>query len=251
MNENITSVVTGMAQDGVVAPTNWIAVFTNIRAIFLKASKHTVVEMVSPLANRIASQSEVDEIAASLKTMSVQQILDSEFEKLIFTTDNLNQLRISERPASFFRSTVSFSSQGKEVKLKMYKDTIRLIKSSLQIIKPTDADFVSKPLHSGDYDRNISYSIKALGLVIFFYSLWHMVSGVGVMDVLLAVSGILIFFKRKIGGYVLLPTVAVDLLILKFFAQNIDIEVMLKDNIILVIFAGAVAFLWKFRNQLK
>ncbi len=46
MNENITSVVTGMAQDGVVAPTNWIAVFTNIRAIFLKASKHTVVEMV-------------------------------------------------------------------------------------------------------------------------------------------------------------------------------------------------------------
>ena len=78
-----------------------------------------------------------------------------------------------------------------------------------------------------------------------------MVGGIGVMDVLLAVSGILIFFKRKIGGYVLLLTVVVDLLVLKLFVQNVDIEVMLKDIIVLVILAGAVAFLWKFRNQLK
>lgn len=251
MDEKITNIVTGMAQDGVAAPTNWIAAFTNKRVIFLRAYKNTVMELVSPLANRIASQSEVDEIAASLKTMSVQQILDSEFEKVVFTSENLNQLHISERPASFFRSKVSFSYQSKKIRLKMYKDTIRSIKSSLQIISPTDADFISKPLHSSDYDRNISYSIKALGLVIFFYSLWHMISGVGVMDVLLAISGILIFFKRKIGGYILVLTVALDLLVLKFFAQNVDIGIILKDIIVLVILAGAVAFLWKFRNQLR
>jgi len=240
-----------MAQDGIVAPTNWIGIFTNERAIFLRASRHPVVEIVSPLANRIASQSEVDEIAASLKAMSVQQILDSEFEKVIFTKENINQLRVAERPASFFRSGISFSSKGKEIKLKMYKDTVRSVKSSLQIINSSDLDFATKPMHSFGYQKNISYTIKALGLIIFLYSLWYMTSGIGVMDVLLVISGLLIFFKRKLGAYLLALTVLVDLIIMKIFAGGVDIEVILQDIIKLVIFAGIVAFLWKFRDQLK
>jgi hypothetical protein len=251
MEEKIINIVTGMAEDGITTPTNWICVFTDKRAIFLEISTHKIVEFLSPLANRVASSYEVKDVADLFKSMSVDQILNSSFKNAIFVPDNLKDIRVTERPASFFRSSVTFPFEDKSVKLKMYKDTIRSVKDSLQKLSPNNSNFRTLPLHSVNYQKNISYGIRVAGLLIFLWSLWGMMNKIGVEEIFLAVAGLLIFFKRKTGAYILGLTIIIDLLLMQLFASGIDIEVLLRDIILLVVLAGVLAFLWKFREQLK
>ena len=249
MQENITNIVTGMAEDGIATPTSWIALFTNKRAVFLKVSKHAVVEQVSPLANRIITAQEVKEIADSLKVLSIDQVMNTEYEKVVFTSENLQNLQILERPASFFRSTIKFASGNRHVTLKMYKDTVRSVKASLQMINPTNIDFPTKPPHINNV--NIAYGVRAVGLIILIYSLWELVNKIGVENIFLAITGLLLIFKLKIGAYLLAITILIDLILIWLFASSIDIINILQNIIELVILTGILAFLWKFKSELR
>lgn len=251
MQEKIINIVTKLVQDGIAAPTYWMAIFTDKRLIFLRASRHTVVELASPLANRIASVHEVEEIANSLKVMTVQQILDSEYEKVDLSGDTLKVLEIKERPDSFFRSIIKFPFRDKTVKLSTNRETIRFIKSSLHILNPSVFSSAIKPLHSQKYVSNISYAIRAIGLILLLWNVIGLFEKVGIKEVFLAVAGLFIFLKRKIGAYILAAAIISDFVLMRIFATNIDIEILLKDIIILVILAGVLVFLWKFKSELK
>ena len=248
--EKIKNVVTNLVQDGIAAPTYWIAVFGSQQAIFLKISKHTVVELASPLANRLSSANEIEEIARSFREMTVDQILSSEYEKAIFPLDKLKDLVIIERPDSFFRSVIKFPFLDKQIKLSTNRENIRSIKSSLYEINSEVFPEI-KSLHSENYQRNISYFIKAIGLILFFWNIAGLFDKVGFKEIFLAVAGVLIFFKRKIGAYVLAAAIVIDFVLMKIFATQIEIEDLLKGIIVLVVLGGVLLFLWKYRNQLK
>lgn len=248
--EKVNNVITGLVQDGISAPTYWLSIFTDKQVIFLRASNHTVAELVSPLANRIASAQELEEIATSIRTMSVEEILASKYVIISFSFDNIGKIELIERPASFFRSIIKFPYADKIIKLSMSKDTIRLIKSSLHILNPNLTSEVTS-LHSKNYSKNISYSIRVIGLIIFFWSVIGLFDKVGIKEILLVVAGLFIFLKRKIGLYVLAATIGIDFLLMRLLASNIDIEILLKNIIATVILAGILVFLWKFKEELK
>ena len=108
-----------------------------------------------------------------------------------------------------------------------------------------------KSLHSESYQRNISYIIKAIGLILFLWNITGLFDKIGIKEVFLAVAGIFIFFKRRIGAYILAAAIVIDFVLMKVFAAQIDIEDLLRNIIVLVVLGGVLLFLWKSREQLK
>jgi hypothetical protein len=250
MEEKNIKVIAGLIQDGIASPTYWIAVFSDKQAIFLKISKNTAVELASPLANRIASAHESETIAASFRLMTIDQILASQYEKVVFSSDEMNNFEIKETSDLFFRCMIKFPYLGKKIKITTNRQNIRIIKDSLHIINP-QLFSGTKPLHSEGYQENMSYLIKALGLILFFYNLVGLFNKVGIMDILLVIAGIFIFFKQKIGAYILAIVIIIDLLLMKIFAAQIEINSLIKNIITLILLGIILLFLWKNRSQLK
>lgn len=119
MNEKIIGIIDDLELYGVAALIRYVAIFTNERIIFLKTAGNWTQALFGAVSE-LASKMKNEDILAKLKAMSVDQILNANYEKVIVNKSELNSIKLSEWPV-IFRSKVVVSQGGKKYKFKMTK----------------------------------------------------------------------------------------------------------------------------------
>ncbi|HTW96606.1 MAG TPA: hypothetical protein VMD74_03035 [Candidatus Methylomirabilis sp.] len=100
---------------GITTIIRCIAVFTNERIIIVKAkmARNNWLWLFSGYANDLASMAESEDVLEKLKAMDIEQIIKSDYEKIIINKEELSSVKLSAWPV-LFRSKIIFNQRGKK-----------------------------------------------------------------------------------------------------------------------------------------
>jgi hypothetical protein len=136
MNEEIVGIVDGLGRYWLASLlSRHIAVFTNQQLIILSTSKEPRVGVsVFQVIGEISSISNNDYALQEFEKMNAEQIINSDYEKIIISKKELGNVELLERPF-IMMSSIVVNSEGKTYKFKMMKKVFRRFKELLEGLK--------------------------------------------------------------------------------------------------------------------
>ena len=132
--ESIIGYVDSIELYGIATLQHYIVVFTNRRVIFLKVDSGWMNLLGGMGIGVMYAQVKTEQFIEKLKTVEIDQLIDSKTDKLIIERSNLSDITISEWPM-LFRSKIVINQSGKKYKFKLYKNRLKKFKTLLNELR--------------------------------------------------------------------------------------------------------------------